>query len=206
MVEPEKPEEARHRALRELEGKNVQHYSVLLAAWIQTRMERDRTIVALSAAAIGLLVTLLTTTGVPRWWLLIPYGTAFIGFAVSIGAALAIYQRNSEKIENDIRGSSDPGYRAINLTPYDRAAVVGFFVGATSVIVIGLASATLSYLTARDSMPDPKRETVTAPRPGETRSLQGIEALKPQPPEVAPKTVEAEAPAVAPEPTAPEPE
>ncbi len=190
MVEPENESEARDRHLRELEGKNVQNYSVLLAAWIQTRMERDKTIVALSAAAIGLLVTLLTTKGVPRWWLLLPYTTAFVGFAVSIGTALAIYQKNSEKIESDMRGSGDPKYRFIDLAPYDRAAIIGFLVGAISVIVIGLSSATLSYLTTRESMSDPKIETTAAPKPEEVRSLQGIEALKPQHPDTAPSAVE----------------
>ena len=48
--------------------KNVQKeialYSAVVQAWAGTRMEKDRSILNLSAAGIGLLVTLLTTVGV----------------------------------------------------------------------------------------------------------------------------------------------
>ena len=57
----ESDEDMKARKLRELEGKNIAFYSTLLSAWIQTKMERDKTLVTLSAAAIGLLVTILTT-------------------------------------------------------------------------------------------------------------------------------------------------
>ncbi|MGY0582644.1 MAG: hypothetical protein ACW7DV_11235, partial [Paraglaciecola chathamensis] len=52
------------RNLREFEGKNVAFYSTLLSAWIQTKMERDKTLITLSSAAIALLVTMLTTVGI----------------------------------------------------------------------------------------------------------------------------------------------
>ena len=203
MPEPETPDEERSRHLRELEGKNVQHYSVLLSAWIQTRMERDKTVVALSAAAIGLSVTLLTTVGVPNLWLLLPYAGSFLGFSISIGAALLIYQRNSEKIEHDIRGDRSPP----NLEPYDRAAISGFLLGAVSLASIGIASATLTYFDARTLMADSKKETTAAPKPGGIRSLQGLEALKPASPATAPASPEAQpsAPAPAAEPPAAEP-
>jgi len=188
MPKPETPEENRDRILRELEGKNIQHYSVLLAAWIQTRMERDRALVALSAAAIGLLVTILTTTGVIRWWQLVLYGLAFFGFAVTIWSALSIYQRNSKKIENDIKGSSAPDYQKIDLAPYDRAALYGFTLGAIATISVALSSATLAFLANGDLM-SPKSqepETKPAPPPKEIRSLQGLENLAPKAPEPAP--------------------
>jgi len=97
---PESDEEAEKRRLRELEGKNIQHYSVLLAAWIETRMERDRTLVALSAAAIGLLVTILTAVGLPRLWMVLLYVGAFAGFLLTIWTAIRIYQLNSEKLSS----------------------------------------------------------------------------------------------------------
>jgi hypothetical protein len=63
MVGPESEEEERSRKLDELKGKNVAHYSVLLAAYIQTKMEHDKTLVTLSAAGIGLLLTIISLTG-----------------------------------------------------------------------------------------------------------------------------------------------
>jgi hypothetical protein len=61
---PETEEERTQRELRELEGKNIAHYSTLLSAWIQTKMERDKTLVTLSSAAIGFLVAILTAAGI----------------------------------------------------------------------------------------------------------------------------------------------
>lgn len=142
---PELPEEAEKRRLRELEGKNVQHYSVLLAAWIETRMERDRTLVALSAAAIGLLVTILTAVGLPRLWMGLLYAGAFAGFLLTIGAGIRIYQLNSDMLANELRGSEAPNYKQIDLKPYDRLSVVSFFFGVLCAIAIGIASATVSF-------------------------------------------------------------
>src|SRR5438445_6961215 len=58
MSDPETPAEERERRLKELQGRNVAHYQVLLTAWIQTRMQHDKTLVAFSSAGIGSLLTL----------------------------------------------------------------------------------------------------------------------------------------------------
>ncbi len=77
---PELKDDREKRKLRELEGKNIAHFSVMLSAWVQTKMERDKTLVTLSSAAIGLLITLITTVGVNDWYELVignrsdPYG------------------------------------------------------------------------------------------------------------------------------------
>ena len=65
----ESSDEKEKRMLRELEGKNIAHYSTLLAAWIQTKMEIDKTLVTLSTAAIALLVTILTAVGTSNFYL-----------------------------------------------------------------------------------------------------------------------------------------
>lgn len=48
------------RKLRELGGRNIAHYSVLLIAFIKTKMDRDKMLVTLSSAGIGLLIAVLT--------------------------------------------------------------------------------------------------------------------------------------------------
>ena len=70
--------------------------STLTTAWIDTRMEADRTMVALSAGGIGLLLTLLTAVTVPRSWILWLYGLAFLGFLLAIGSGLAVFQLAAE--------------------------------------------------------------------------------------------------------------
>lgn len=98
--------DAEKRALRELEGKNIAHYSILLSTWIETKMERDKTLVTLSAAAIGLLVTILTTVGVKSLWEIPLFAFAVTSFLATIWSSITIYQLNSEHLENTIKGSS----------------------------------------------------------------------------------------------------
>lgn len=46
------------------------YLSAVINGWIETRMERDRTLLALSTGGVGLLVTLVTTVGPPGSFIL----------------------------------------------------------------------------------------------------------------------------------------
>src|SRR5688572_21338974 len=96
------PDQKSEREQREFEGKNIAHYSVLLQAWVDTRMERDKTIVTLAAAGVGLLVTILAATGVKYRWEIFLYGRAFVGLGLSIYISLEIFRRNSKHIAEAI--------------------------------------------------------------------------------------------------------
>lgn len=133
----ESKEEREKRLLKELEGKNIAHYSILLGAWIQTRMQRDKTLVTLSSAGVGLLVTLLTTVEISEQWIIYLFGGAFSGFGLTIWSSLQIYQRNSKHIEDSIRGSSKDDSR---LEKYDKLSIRAFYVGAIFTISIGIVS------------------------------------------------------------------
>lgn len=191
---PESSQEAEKRALRELEGKNIAHYSVLLSAWIETKMERDKTLVTLSAAAIGLLVTILTTVGAKHFWEIPLFAFAVISFLVTIWSSLTIYQLNSEHLEEAIRGSSvkDP-----RLEKYDKRSVGAFIIGSIAALLIGVSSASCELINlkvnkmtnqqklssnsekrtiSRDSI-----DGVTKLNPSlEKKSFDGITNLKPQ--------------------------
>ncbi len=168
---PESKEDEDKRALRELEGKKVAQYSVLLQAWIDTKMERDKTLVTLSAAAVGLLVTILTTVGVPYLWVTLLYIVSFSGFLTTILASLKIYQRNSKHIEDALRGKSgkDP-----LLKKFDRLSVGSFIVASVFTISIGLVSASSHFNNAGVNQMSQKVQSS-----GETRSLNGIGDLNP---------------------------
>ena len=173
---PESQEDREKRLLRELEAKNIAHYSVLLEAWIQTRMARDKSLVTLSAGGVGVLVTLLTTLGVSRPWQIWLYICSFIGFLLTIGLALVIYQKNSEQIENDLRGQSSDHLR---LRVFDWASLVAFSVGAVFAVSIAVSSA----------LTHPPKEREHAMSDQETtkgqlkKSLDGLSNLRPQLPE-----------------------
>ena len=54
----ETSEEREQRLLRELEGKNVAHYSVMLTAFINARVDANKAIFAFSSTGIGLLIAM----------------------------------------------------------------------------------------------------------------------------------------------------
>ena len=125
-------------SVTEIEGKNIAYYSALVQAWIQTRMERDKTLCTLSAAGIGLLVTLLTTVGVDFRWELIPCALAFIGFVVTIWCTINIYMRNSESIESIVNESKK---EKPSLAKLDRWAEYAFIFAAVCASEIGFIAA-----------------------------------------------------------------
>lgn len=188
-------EEAKKRNLRELEGKNVAHYSVLLGAWIQTKMERDKTLVTLSAAAIGLLVTILTTVGVKSYWEIPFFCIAVLSFLITIWSSLVIYQLNSQHLEDAIRGSSEKDPR---LEKYDKRSIRAFIIGSFSVLIIGVLSASFQLTKPEERTMSDKENTsqdagskkilkesvngVTNLNPNVTvkKSVDGITDLNPQ--------------------------
>jgi hypothetical protein len=64
----------------ELAGKRVAFYSSLVNAWIQTRMEVDKTLIVISSAGIGFLITLLTRKVGISCNLFLLYLAAFVSF------------------------------------------------------------------------------------------------------------------------------
>jgi hypothetical protein len=194
-IMPESKEDAEKRALRELEGKNIAHYSVLLGAWIQTKMERDKTLVTLSAGAIGLLVTILTAVGVKSVWEIPFFVISITAFLTTIWSSLVIYQLNSQHLEDAIRGSSEKDPR---LEKYDKRSIKAFIIGAVSALVIGILSASFQLTKSEEIIVVDKDDSsqkitgkttlkesvngVTNLNPNATtkKSLDGITDLNPQ--------------------------
>ncbi len=196
MAETEDQRE--ERLLRELEGKNVANYSVLLSAWIQTKMERDKTLVTLSAAAIGLLVTILATVGVNSVWEILFYVISVTSFAVTIWSSLKIYQLNSEHLEEAIRGASGKDPR---LEKYDIRSIKAFIIGSISAVLIGILSASSQLITSEENIMSKKSGTTKStvkpvtikesvngvsglnPNSLSKKSLNGVGSLSPQQPQ-----------------------
>lgn len=174
----ESKEEQEKRYIRELEGKNVAHYSVLLQAWIQTKMERDKTLVTLSAAGIGLLITILITAGVTNGWEIILYLGSFIGFLVTIWTSIKIYELNSKHIENELRYDS---VKAIELEKYDRRSIRFFIFGAICACSIGIVAASNQLFIIKEKKMANTKETKVMPK-GDLveESLNGLQGLRPE--------------------------
>src|SRR4051812_12163082 len=68
--------------------KQVAFYGAVVTAWVETAMEKDKTLLSLSTGGIGLLVTLLTTVGPSSndelWW----YAAAGTCFVLAVGVGI----------------------------------------------------------------------------------------------------------------------
>jgi hypothetical protein len=159
---------------------------VLLGAWIENKMERDRSLVTLSAGAIGLLVTIPSTAGIHYWWELLPFGAGIVAFAVTIWTSLEIFQGNTALIQSQIAEVTE---RPPNLSGHDQVTRFSFLVGIIFALIAAATSA-LTTLQAKEREAMAKRETTEQSRQIQTpegnvperRSLQGIENLKPTQP------------------------
>lgn len=116
------------------------HYqSALVNAWITVRLEEDKTLVALSSVGIGLLVTLLTSIGLLRFWHIVLYALAFLGFFISILSGLSILTKNANHIELILKQKPNESEKSSqSLQKLEKRAKYGFIFGLAMSIVIGL--------------------------------------------------------------------
>jgi hypothetical protein len=149
--------------------KEVELYAAEMAAWFNTSLERDKSIFALSAGGIGLLLTLLTTIGLNNVVLLVLYIAAVLAFLVSLVAVVAIFRHNQVHIERVSQGhyALDPV-----LTLLDQVAISAFGIGAVLAAVIAIATAVISYSERENSMSEEQKPRV--PRTQLDRSFNGL--------------------------------
>ena len=172
----ESNEEREKRVLRELEGKNIAHYQVLLSSWIKTRMEQDKMIITLSAAAIGLLITVITAIGIRGFW---PYFfaiTAIVGFIIAICSCLHIFQFNAKHLEENLRSKNTKNTSNL-LKKLDKLTISSFYMG---IICAVLMAVFMSFQkTGGLTMGEKKQDT---PKKVEKtqKSANGIKKLSPK--------------------------
>ena len=135
---PETDFEKERRLLRELEGKNVANYRVLLTALIRTTVENIRTVVVLSASGIGLTFAVLMLGGVHCGVKLILVAGAFLGFFVSLMLGLSTLERNAQYLTQSLKGGSE---RSLDLESLSQGARKLFLFGCLCLIALALFSA-----------------------------------------------------------------
>lgn len=173
--------------------KRVEFYAASVTAWFNTSLEHDKSLLALSAGGIGLLLTLLTTVGLTSAEALVLYVCAIVSFVVALVTVLVVFRRNRNYIEDVLSGkatSNDP-----LLTKLDKTASWAFGIGALFTAVIGIAAAVNSYSIKVKSMAHeapkktetvPLRESFNGagklqPTVEATKSFDGVVSLQPKP-------------------------
>lgn len=185
--------------------KDVEFYAASVAAWYNTSLEHDKSLFALSAGGIGLLITLLTTVGLPSAWLLGLYIAALTCFLSCLIVILVIFRRNGPHIEQLVstRKATDTAF----LARLDSIALYGFGAGAVFAVLIGISTAVNSYEKGIAMANENKGSTPTRSQTQDSfsgaaslqKSFTGAANLQPQQP-VASTAAPTPAPAPAPAP------
>jgi hypothetical protein len=129
--------------------KKIEYYAATTAAWFETKLERDKSLLTLSAGGIGLLITLLSTVGIHSVESLILYVAALLSFIVSMAAVLWIFKRNAAHLEDINLGKDDDDFL---LDLLDNTAIFGFFLAVVLSSIMGISSAFHSFHTQETLM------------------------------------------------------
>lgn len=73
--------------------------NLLRETWVDSRMEKDKSILAISSGAIGLLLTLSTQSGIKGPTQFAVYSLAILAFAVATVCAVVIFGANDDYLE-----------------------------------------------------------------------------------------------------------
>jgi hypothetical protein len=133
---------------KEYADKRLAFFEASANAWMQTAMELDRSLLTLSVAGLGLLITLLTTHSGPNpKWLVIFYIISIVCFALCTLAVLAVFHQNKAVIlevlnlqEADQEGPAQGPAQQI-AGRLDWVVRITFLVGALSLAVVAIALA-----------------------------------------------------------------
>lgn len=150
--------------------KEVAFYGAVASTWIATRMELDKTLLTLSAAGLGLFLTLLTTVGVRSPAEIVFYGVGTLGFSSAIGLALRIFYRNADFLQTLTGARHTEGDKT--LARLDRWLWVSFVVGALSAIAAGASAANFKYRENQKQPPSGVKMSDGNPKAGVPNSTE----------------------------------
>jgi hypothetical protein len=188
--------------------KSVAYYSAAVTAWFTTSLEYDKSLLTLSAAGIGLHLTLLTTVGVKSSEALVLYLAAVACFAVSLLIALRVLRLNQDHIEGIILARITDRDPALGLM--DRIASYAFGVGVVLTAVVAAGAAIDSFtekgktMAEKPQAPSSLGKSVNGAariQPGDTfvgNSFNGAASIQPATSQVGQQTTTSQAPASAP--------
>jgi hypothetical protein len=103
----ETPEQEQQRLLDELKGKNVAHYSVMLAAYINARVDANKAIFVFSSTGIGLLIAIVDKLQQLSICVRIVYIGALVAFFAAVCSTLLVHICNAKAIESYIRNKGE---------------------------------------------------------------------------------------------------
>ena len=127
MAETE--EQRQQRVLDELKGKNVAHYSVMLAAYINARIDANKAIFVFSSTGIGLLIAIANKLQQLSTSVKIIYIGALVAFFVAVCSTLLVHRCNAKAIESYIRSEGNEKSMDFKLNTWKYVNYISFAIG-----------------------------------------------------------------------------
>ena len=163
--------------------KDIAFYSATLNAWYTTKFERDKNILGLSSAGIGLLVTLATAIGIYSTCTASMYVLAVLSFLISIICILAIFSRNADHLEKLIKEKED---KSDILNFLDKLSTGSFIFGIIFTLLLGIFSGIHNLNQKEMTMAKDTEKMVNTSNNTENKSLNGASGMRPSKPQSAP--------------------
>jgi len=136
----------------------VEFKSQSYASFYNTSMEKDKSILTLSVAGIGFLVTLLNFTKNVSILEYSIFLVASLSFLVSIYCVITLFGRNADFII-DLTKDRDVTLKEHNLRQLDKWAIKSFYLGIVASLVLGVSTSTTLINKGSNIMSD--KENVT---------------------------------------------
>ena len=120
----------------ELKAKRVEYYSASIGAWFNTSQEFDKSMFALSAGGIALLVSVMSNVKTLAMFLL--FIGASISFIVAAGVLLAVFQKNKPFLKQLAQNEQADSSLLVAL---DATAKIFFGLGVLLTVILGITMA-----------------------------------------------------------------
>lgn len=136
---------------------------MLTQAWIDTRMEIDRTLVSLAAGGVALLVGLLAAAEVPAD--LRTYGAALTAFVLAIAAGIVVFHLNARLLRASITdlSAAEKSWTKHLLTALSWALILLFAAGTLLSVRVGHDTARVRRASDSTTTPGAQHEGQGSP-------------------------------------------
>lgn len=155
--EREEEERLRNEELNKVNNeKNIQFHSQSINAWYMSSLEKDKSILTLSAGGIGVMITLLTTIGIDDYLTFTLFCLSIVSFLVSIFFIISVFELNKKYLTAVLKGD-DTSCFAIKTK--DNIAIISFLIGILFAIAIGITVA-IDKISSHTSISEKHKNTI----------------------------------------------
>lgn len=168
-------------------AKLIEFNSQSYASFYNTKLEKDKSILTLSVAGLGFLITFTNFANKLSTFSFIAFILSAIAYIICIFNVINIFEKNALYIIEITNDSDKAEELELTLRKHDKIAIYSFYIGILLSFIVGLSTAIPSSEHKEQSMSDQNKnqtsESNDSPLNPIFESFSGITAMKPKMPE-----------------------